>query len=269
MNRLLAIVGIAVGSVGCHNHEHRTADYQRTSVNAPDNPRAATTGAFSGSRYVEGDDHTYSNRSMAMTAPPDNSSTATTGAFSGSQNYDHAARSTDRSATSVSGHSDTMAPIGWNSADTRILSIMACADRQEIEAGRFAQQNASGSQAKQYADMLVNDHTEHARKVESTARNANIALIGDAEVQRLRNQEKGMAPDASNDPRHELENLKGSDFDRAFGRKMAECHQDMISTLEAARPNLQNSSVRSLVDSTLPVLRQHLTKARALADGAS
>ena len=45
MNRLLAIVGIAVGSasVGCQNHAHRSADYQRTSVNAPDNPRAATT----------------------------------------------------------------------------------------------------------------------------------------------------------------------------------------------------------------------------------
>jgi putative membrane protein len=160
----------------------------------------------------------------------------------------------------------TVARSWADSPDARLLSILSAKDNEEVTIGKLAKQNASSDKAKQLADMLVKDHTEHGQEVAAAAKTANLILSDPSDVSRLLDKEKGVAVGARKDPLAELRALKGADFDRAFGEAMRQGHENLIAMVETARPSLQDAGVRELVEKTLPVLRHHLEMAKSLAE---
>ena len=152
------------------------------------------------------------------------------------------------------------------SPETRILSILHAKDQEEIKVGQLAQRQASSEPARQFGNMLVSDHSDHDKEVQAAAAAANVALLDSQEVQRLLQREKAAAtPDP--DPIAELQNLQGADFDKKLGQVMVQGHKDLIAIVEAARANVQDPSVKALLDKTLPVLHHHEEAAQALVAG--
>jgi putative membrane protein len=65
-----------------------------------------------------------------------------------------------------------------------------------------------------------------------------------------------------------LQGMNGADLDRAFLNNMVQDHQMVIGETQGAIPQAQNAQVRTLLESTIPVVRAHLNRAQALQGGA-
>ena len=153
---------------------------------------------------------------------------------------------------------------GAVSAETRILSIYHAKDQEEISIGKLAEQRATSDAAKQLAQTLVKDHTEHDAQVTATASAAHVTLLSSQQVGQLLQTLQGAASPPS-DPLSSLQNLQGADFDKAFGDAMAQGHHELINITESIEPNITDASVKALVDKTLPTLHHHEEMALAAA----
>ena len=120
-------------------------------------------------------------------------------------------------------------------------------NRKEIAAGELAQQQAQDEAVKDYARMMVSDHTAMERQL------AEAAGIADAAAP---------APDAS--ATADLEGKTGADFDRAYIDMMVADHEKTVALFEDAAQNAASEQARSLAANALPKLREHLERAREL-----
>lgn len=148
------------------------------------------------------------------------------------------------------------------SPDARILGIMHAVNREEIEIGNLAQQKGQSLAVRDYAAMLVRDHTANDARVQSAARTVGITLMSVEQAKALMRREKGDASEP--DVLGELRAAQGSEFDRKFATFMHQGHADVIRTVEAARNNVRHAVVRDLIDQTLPTLREHQNSAANL-----
>jgi putative membrane protein len=151
------------------------------------------------------------------------------------------------------------------SADVRILSILHAKNLEEIQIGQLAQQKGTSDDVRSFGETLVRNHTESDTMVRNTAQSANLLLLEPRDISESLAREKGMTS-APPDPMAELRDLEGAAFDRTFAQKMLAGHRELIQIVENARPNVKNSSVRDLLDRTLPTLRQHEQMAAQLAN---
>ncbi len=121
----------------------------------------------------------------------------------------------------------------------------------EQEIGRFAAEKTQNKDVKDYAQMLVDDHTK--------ALNDLVDLMN----------KKGMAqpnglPKVEHDAMNKLNGLSGADFDREFINMMVEDHQKAVSEFRQEKDMAQDKDVKSYADNVLPVLEKHLQKAQEL-----
>jgi predicted outer membrane protein len=68
--------------------------------------------------------------------------------------------------------------------EARILSIIHAKNQEEVELGRLAQEKASAPGVKEYAAMMVRDHTEADSKLTTLAANEKISLWDTARTDR-------------------------------------------------------------------------------------
>ncbi|PTX22257.1 putative membrane protein [Pontibacter mucosus] len=123
----------------------------------------------------------------------------------------------------------------------------------EVEAGNMAQKMAQNQQVKDFAKMMVADHTKANEELRQLAQKKNMML-----------------PDSmSNEHRNKLDGLrdkKGADFDRNYMDLMVSSHEDAVEDFEEASRDLQDAEVQKFAADKLPKLREHLESARKLRD---
>jgi putative membrane protein len=127
----------------------------------------------------------------------------------------------------------------------------------EVELGRIAQERATHPDVKAFAQELVRDHQaagEELRRIATTANPNFPAMIDDEAREEL------------TELREEMAKLTGRDFDRRYIDEMIDDHQDAVDDLEDKAENASHSEVRAWAAKTLPTVRQHLERARALKE---
>jgi putative membrane protein len=127
----------------------------------------------------------------------------------------------------------------------------------EVELGRIAQERATHPDVKAFAQELVRDHQaagEELRRIATTANPNFPATIDDEAREEL------------TELREEMAKLTGRDFDRRYIDEMIDDHQDAVDDLEDKAENASHSEVRAWAAKTLPTVRQHLERARALKE---
>jgi putative membrane protein len=127
----------------------------------------------------------------------------------------------------------------------------------EVELGRLAQERATHPDVKAFAQELVRDHQaagEELRRIATTANPNFPATIDDEAREEL------------TELREEMAKLTGRDFDRRYIDEMIDDHQDAVDDLEDKAENASHSEVRAWAAKTLPTVRQHLERARALKE---
>jgi putative membrane protein len=140
--------------------------------------------------------------------------------------------------------------------DANIMSHMLVGDSLEIEIARLAAERAGDPEVREYARMLVDEHSRHLSTGLEVARAPDIGSMpadGDRHAVTLR---------------RELTQLRtmGSSpaFDRAFLRYQIRHHDHELNGLRTMRPVARDDDLQQLIDETLPVLERHLSRAREL-----
>lgn len=152
-------------------------------------------------------------------------------------------------ANGASGASESTASL--SRADREFLRRAARGDFAEIETGRLAQQQARGDSVKSFAARMVKDHSDVNDKLMTLAQNLSVTLPTAPSKADARQMEK-------------LKGLTGRAFDHAYAREMVQDHRIDIREYEREAKHGKNSDVRDFAQSTLPVLREHLSLAEQL-----
>ena len=141
-------------------------------------------------------------------------------------------------------------------SDQQFVDFAAQTDMTEAHLGQLAGDQAAGSNVKDYASMLVTDHTSDYKQLGTIAGKAGL------------NVPKGL--DAAHDKMiAPFEKLKGRAFDMRYEREMVAGHQQAIARYKQEAANGQNADLKAYANQALPTLQKHLDSAKDLAKAKS
>jgi putative membrane protein len=136
--------------------------------------------------------------------------------------------------------------------DRQFVDFAAQTDMVEANLGQLAQTVASSQPIKDYAQMLVTDHTKDFNQLNDIAHQANFDRPNaiDAEHNKM-----------MIDP---FQKLKGATFDHRYIQEMVTGHTKAIAIYTKESADAQNPALKSYAEQALPVLQKHLEEAKAL-----
>ncbi|WP_340264732.1 DUF4142 domain-containing protein [Sphingobium mellinum] len=136
-------------------------------------------------------------------------------------------------------------------SDRQFLADAMKGDNGEVTLGRLAQDRGASPAVRAYGRLLVADHGQHKQKLAALGRSLNVRPTS------------AMTPDAMKAERM-LRGLRGHRFDTAFKQHMIEDHRKDIADYQMQAKIARDRSVRAMATATIPTLRKHLDRARAL-----
>jgi putative membrane protein len=141
---------------------------------------------------------------------------------------------------------------GKTMTDQQFLDMAAQTDMLEAHLGQMAATQATSQDVKDYASMLVTDHTADYQQL--TALAAKEGLTVPTALDAAHN--KMIAP---------FEKLKGAAFDSRYVHEMIAGHTEAIGVYTKESADAQNADVKAYASATLPTLQKHLDSAKDLA----
>jgi predicted outer membrane protein len=140
-----------------------------------------------------------------------------------------------------------------SSGDEKALKDMAQADINEVAAGKMALTKAQSSDAKAYAQQMVDDHGQALTKVQAVAQQKGVTLPTEPDA-----KHKAMSA--------KLEKMSGDAFDKAYMKEAGTMdHKTVLSKLKSDAKKIKDADVKSVADAHLPVVEQHLKSAQQTA----
>ena len=189
-----------------------------------------------------------------------------------------AACNNNRTANREAGTAGT-AGAGVSNSDKNFVSDQLSDGMAEIELAKVARDHAASQDVKQFAQMMIDDHTKAGDQLKQIATSNSIPV------------------DTKIDDKHQnlmdkLSKLNGGDFDKEYMSAMIDDHQDAVSDLRsrvdenrsatdrltgknpenpaAVKPeqsdNRVTMSINEWAANTLPTVEQHLDRAKQIKD---
>lgn len=137
-----------------------------------------------------------------------------------------------------------------SAAEKQFMLDSAQAGMTEVKLGNVAETQSSKSDIKEFAKLMVQDHTKANNALKEVAKKKNVALPESLDA----------AHQAIVD---ELSRKKGTNFDSDYVRTMVRDHKKVRDSLSANR-NTADSDLRQWVADTLPTVRHHYKMASDL-----
>lgn len=168
--------------------------------------------------------------------------------------HNSAATSTADSSTAkpdISKTDTTNIAAAVDTADTAFVDKAATGGMTEIQLSKLALTKTSNSKIKDFAAMMVTDHTAAGNKLMAVAQKENIPIPGE--------------PNAAQ--KELIENLSkqsGSDFNKAYVNQMFDDHTKTIALFESAQNTVKDTALKSFITATLPTLHKHLDAITAI-----
>ena len=122
----------------------------------------------------------------------------------------------------------------------------------EVELGKLAQDKSPTASVKEFGAMMVTDHSAANDKLKVIAAQKNIKLPTSPSVGQMASKTK-------------LEALSGKSFDKSYIKGMVEDHQEDIKEFQTEATSGQDADAKAYAAATLPTLKAHLKKIRAIA----
>ncbi|MFS4461024.1 DUF4142 domain-containing protein [Bdellovibrio sp. HCB2-146] len=151
----------------------------------------------------------------------------------------------------------SFASSAWALADQEIAEIMMTANDAEIDAAKLAKSRASSSAVKDFAEHMINEHTNNMKQGKKITKDEKIKAKSNEEAKNLKATAK--------DQLAELKKKKGADFDRAYIGTQVAMHQQLLTDLETKLiPQAQNPQFKNFLNETKTHVEQHLSKAKEI-----
>jgi len=131
-------------------------------------------------------------------------------------------------------------------SDAGFAQKASMGNKYEIEAGQLALAKATDPKVKDFARMMVTDHSGALKKLEEAARGANMPLPANA------------ALDAAHQAKIDaLKGKSGAAFDQQYKTDQKQAHEDTLALLTAYKQNCKNAKLRAWADEALPTVMKH------------
>ncbi len=136
-----------------------------------------------------------------------------------------------------------------------VLAQIHQANLMEIELGKMAGEKGSGDLVRAYGNQLVQDRTNIDKTVVSMAEKGgkrNVVHQSAREVVHEKSIER------------KLTSAKGTNFDKLFLQQASADHERLIRELQRDREDASDDQLESLIDKTIPILKQDRELAQIL-----
>jgi putative membrane protein len=150
----------------------------------------------------------------------------------------------DQNEEAVDNNKEDDAEFAVEAADAGLL---------EVQLGTLALTKASNAQVKQFAQMMVDDHTKANNELKNLAQQKNITLPTTLSNEHQR------AFDKFNDK-------TGADFDKDYMDQMVQDHKKVINEFEEQANDGNDPEIKSWASSKLTALRHHLEEAQRVQE---
>jgi putative membrane protein len=136
-------------------------------------------------------------------------------------------------------------------ADKMFLHEAAANSVKERSAARVALEKSTDGDVKDYADMLVDDHTAALDDLVRLMEKHGIRQPADL-------------PEAQHEAVGKLNGLSGAALDREFINTMVQDHQAAVAKFQQEQTTAHHEAVREYAKDLLPTLEKHLKEAQEL-----
>jgi putative membrane protein len=135
--------------------------------------------------------------------------------------------------------------IAVTSDDAKFATDAANGGLAEVALGKLAQTKATNAEVKNFADMMVTDHSKANDELMAIAKTKNITLPA--------------APDADHQKKLEdLSKLSRKDFDKAYVDAMVDGHKKTLDLMQKAAKNCADADLKAFAAKTAQVVQTHL-----------
>ena len=143
-----------------------------------------------------------------------------------------------------------------SSDDKGFISQAAQNGHAEIDTSKLALEKASDPKVKEFAKMMIEDHTKANEELKALASSKGVEAPDDPSLLQ-RGKSKLM-----------LSTADGADFDRRYAESMGvDAHKETIELFEKAAGSAEDADVKAFAKKTLPKLQEHLKMAQQLVKG--
>ena len=122
----------------------------------------------------------------------------------------------------------------------------------EIETAKIALEKGTAADVKEFAQMMIDDHTAANQKLQALAQGKKWEVASEAD---LMSKAKAMI----------LKLRDGESFDQAYANNQVVAHEQTIELFRKQAQEGQDSDLKAFANETLPKLEQHLQHAKELA----
>ena len=141
--------------------------------------------------------------------------------------------------------------------DAQIASIVVTANQVDIDAGKLAETRAAKADVKQFAKLMVADHTGVNKQA--------VDLVTRLKVTPQDNDTSKSLKDGGDKNLASLKTLKGAAFDKAYVDHEVAYHQAVLDAIDKTLiPNASNADLKALLVKVRPAIASHLEHAQHL-----
>src|SRR5258706_10899167 len=162
------------------------------------------------------------------------------------------AKDVNDSLTSNDSSMNSMSATPVSDADAEWAVEVANANMTEVELSKLALDKATSQRLKDFANMMVTDHTKAGDQLKQLAATKNIALPANLS-------------DASQKKLDDLNKKTGSAFDKAYKDDMLSDHKGAVDKFQKGSNDLKDADLKNFATQTLPTIQMHLDSIKAIA----
>ena len=139
-----------------------------------------------------------------------------------------------------------------SSPDTSFYRALAEGGMTEVDLAKLAEQKTENPKIKDFAAMMVQDHSAANEKLESLASSKRVPVPRTLGASQMGTKST-------------LESLHGQSFDKSYIKSQVKAHEDTVALLEKEISSGQDPDAKAFAQSVLPTVQHHLEAARSLA----
>jgi putative membrane protein len=149
------------------------------------------------------------------------------------------------------------APAGAMTPTTRdaFVRMAAASDLYEIRSSQLAQTRTQNGGVREFAGMMIQDHTNTTTQLMAAAQAAGMPPI----TPELMPMQQDML--------NRLEAASGSDFDRVYLRQQVQAHQMALALHRNYASNGDTPALRQVASTAAPIVQMHYDRVRSMAGG--
>lgn len=136
----------------------------------------------------------------------------------------------------------------------KALKLLMIVNMDEVKAGKLALQKSTNSDVKQFAQMMVKDHSQNLKLIQALSQKTHIKPVDSDKAKDL--MEKGKKEG------DKLKEEKGKDFDVAYMDAMVNGHKDVLKIIDdKLLPDTSNPKLKDYLNATRAKVSEHLKMA--------